>query len=133
MNSHHDLHKDIRRLYDTDPSPGLRQRLLRIPQRRPRRKTAGPHLTRWYVALPAAAAAGLIGLLWLQPRQQTPAPDPVAVAAVQDFVTAMTYLQLSTAYANREMQGQLGTELVNVVALSRASVRNLNSDIDNGG
>jgi hypothetical protein len=133
MNSHHDFEKEIRRLYDTEPSPGLRQRLLRIPQQHPRRKSAGTHLARWYVALPAAAAAGLIGLIWLQPQQPAPGPDPVAVAAVQDFVTAMTYLQRSTAYANREMQGQLGTELVNAVALSRASVRNLNSDIDNGG
>jgi len=133
MNSHPDFEKDIRRLYDTEPSPGLRQRLLRIPQTHPRRKTAGPHVARWYVALPAAAAAGLIGLIWLQSEPEAPAPDPVAVAAVQDFVTAMTYLQLSTAYANREMTDQLGTELVNVIALSRASVRNLNSDIDNGG
>ena len=133
MNGNNDLEKEIRALYAVEPSEALRDRLRCIPHEHPRRSKAGRHLAPWFVALPAAAAAGLIGLLWLQSDQSSPEPDPVAMAAVRDFVTAMNYLQSTTAYANRAMQNQLGYELSNAVAMSRESVSALNSELDNGG
>jgi hypothetical protein len=131
MNKPNDLDTEIRALYDTRPDPGLRRRLSRIPHERNR--TYRPRVTPWFIALPAAVAAGLIGLILLQSNDTPSQPDPVAVAAVRDFVTAMTYLQKTTVYANREMQDQLGNELANVVALTRASVTELNSELKNGG
>ena len=83
--------------------------------------------------MPAAVAAGLIGLIWLHSDETSPEPDPVAIAAVQDFVTAMSYLQRTTAYANREVQDQLGSELSNAIAMSRESMSILNSELNNGG
>ena len=96
--------------------PGLRRRLLAIPARAPHaRSFALPAF-----ASAAAAVAVVAGVLWLRPDVPAPAPvDPRAVAAAQDFETAMRYLQKSARITQGHVTRAVGTGLRGAVVVSR--------------
>jgi hypothetical protein len=108
------VHRALRQLPQAPLPRGLRRRLLAIPGR-----SAWPAF-----ALPAAAAvavAVVAAALWLRP--ETPPPiDAERVAAMQDFETAMRYLQRSARITENEVTSALGAGLRDAVATSREAL-----------
>lgn len=107
------VHRALRQLPQAPLPRGLRGRLLAIPGR-----------SAWPVfALPAAAAVAVavVAALWLRP--ETPPPiDAERVAAMQDFETAMRYLQRSARITENEVTSALGAGLRDAVATSREAL-----------
>jgi anti-sigma factor RsiW len=92
----------------------LRLKLLAIPGR-----SAWPAF-----ALSAAAAltvAVVAGSLWLRPAGPPP-PTAEQLAAIQEFETAMRYLQRSARFTQNEVASHLGSGFRDAVAVSREAL-----------
>lgn len=108
------VHRALRVLPQARMPAALRWRLLAIPGR-----SAWPMF-----ALPAAAAiavAVVATALWRSPVEQPPL-DAQQAAAMQDFETAMRYLQKSARITQNGVTGALGAGLRDAVATSRAAL-----------
>jgi anti-sigma factor RsiW len=93
---------------------GLRSRLLAIPGR-----PTSPSLA-WPLAAGAAFSA-IAAAVWLVPGPRPVEPDP-RVSAVQEFETAMRYLQKSARTTQGEVTSAVGTGLREALAASREAV-----------
>ncbi len=130
------IEERLRDLYRNEPQRDLKDRLLRIAEEGMEPPVYGRQSNTWRVAIPALLALVLVGALWFLPINKPVAPTEeqlLAQNAVRDFVIAMNYLQTSTAYANQEMQDQLGNKLLDVFDLSDQSFVPSNQDSNNGG
>ena len=130
------IDKRLRDLYRIEPQRDLKNRLLRIAEEGTDSRVYGRQSNTWRVAVPAFLALALVGALWFLPVNKPVSPTAeqlLAQNAVRDFVITMNYLQTSTAYANQEMQNQLGNKLLDVFVLSDQSFISSNQDSNNGG
>lgn len=119
-----ELREELGRLQPVPVPRELRRRLLGIPARPPRG-------WQWLAgSVIAAAAAGVFAVLIIRPAP--PQVDP-SVAAMQEFLIAMSYLQKTAAYTNQEIREAVGFGLREVVDVSRNSILDEESRSENGG
>lgn len=108
------VHRALRASPPTRMPAGLRWRLLAIPGR-----SAWPRF-----ALPAAAAVAVTvvgAALWLGSASPPPL-DAQQMAALQDFETAMRYLQKSARITQDEVTNAVGSGLRDAVAVTRTAI-----------
>lgn len=108
------VHRALRASPQARMPAALRWRLLAIPGR-----SAWPMF-----ALPAAAAVAVAVVataVWRGPAAPPPL-DAQQVAAMQDFETAMRYLQKSARITQNEVTNAVGSGLRDAVAVTRAAV-----------
>ena len=102
-----------------EPVPrGLRRRLLAIP-----RRSAGARRSFLLPAMASAAAAAVAVVavaVWLRP--DTPAPLDERAAAIQEFETAMRYLQKSARTTQGRVTSAVGVGLRDAFAATRQAL-----------
>lgn len=119
---------------------GLLRRLWSIPAARPaeskRQRAAAlkaPRIKRggWQAAAALAMSLALVvALVLLRPAPSEPNQEE---AAVRDFVIAMSYLQQGVAVANDQVKGQVGSGLIDALAVSRNTLLADDTNTRNGG
>jgi hypothetical protein len=114
----------------TPVPPGLRERLLRIPEGAPRLPAR-----RWPIGAVASAvaAAAVIGIAIGVGLRPTREPSAEQLQAAAELQTAMTYLRRTATVAETEVMTAVGSGLRDAVGVSRDAALDNERESNNGG